>query len=207
MEYQDILKILAWPLCVAVIAIIFLFIFQKEIREKISKIKSVSRNAILMEPTQETNITNYHSNDDLLGKNDSITVKEQKERIKKDLKDRNLDNNPTEANDILIHQLAITQLKLDFERIYNTIFGSQIYLLKKLNENTKLKKDVHSYISSVISNNETLHDWSIEEYLNFLLGHSLIVIDPQKELFNITYIGQEFLLWLLQSGKNENKNL
>lgn len=207
MEYLEILKIFAWPLCVVVIVMVFLFIIKKEIRERISKIKSVSKTTVLMEPTQETSITNYHSNDDLLGKNDSITVKEQKERIKQDLKNRNLDHNPTEANDILIHQLAITQLKLDFERIYNTIFGSQIYLLKKLNENTKSKKDVHSYISSIINSNEALHDWSIDEYLNFLLAYSLIIFDSQKELYNITFIGQEFLLWLLQSGKNENKNL
>lgn len=206
MYNHEMIEVIVWPASLLIFAIVFILFFKKEIAEKIKAIKSVSKNGVLMEKTQETNNDNFN-NEDLLGKSDSITIREQKERIKKDLEKRHLDNSPDATIEVLIHQLAVTQLKLEFERIYNIIFGSQIYLLKKLNENVKHKKDIDSYVETTLSNYEEFQDWSIEEYLHFLFTNSLIIYDAEKELFNITNIGHEFLLWLLQSGKNENKRL
>ena len=206
MDIIKIIEIFAWPISLLIIAIVFLLIFKKEIAEKIKSIRSVSKNGVLMEKSQEINNENL-DNDDLLGKSDSITIREQKERIKKDLEERRLGDDSDKTIEVLIHQLAVAQLKLEFERIYNVIFGSQIYLLKKLNENSKHKKDIDSYIDTTLNNFEELQDWTTEEYLHFLFANSLIIYDKGKELFNITYIGHEFLLWLLQSGKNENKRL
>ena len=206
MDIIKIIEVFAWPMSLLIIAIVFLLIFKKEIAEKIKTIRSVSKNGVLMEKSQETNSENLN-NDDLLGKSDSITIREQKERIKKDLEERRLGNDLDKTIEVLVHQLAVTQLKLEFERIYNVIFGSQIYLLKKLNENSKHKKDIDSYINTTLNNFEEFKDWTTEEYLHFLFANSLIIYDKEKELFNITNIGHEFLLWLLQSGKNENKRL
>lgn len=201
-----IIEIIVWPVILLVLVIFFLLVFKKEIAEKIKTIKSVSKNGILMEKSQEIKNESFN-NDDLLGKNDSITVQEQKDLIKKDLKKRHLDDTSNETIEVLIHQLAVTQLKLEFERIYNIIFGSQIYLLRKLNENAKQKNDIDSYVQTTLNNFEELEDWTVEEYLHFLFVNTLIIYDTQKELFNITNIGHEFLLWLLQNEKNENKRL
>ena len=206
MDIIKIIEVFAWPMSLLIIAIVFLLIFKKEIAEKIKTIRSVSKNGVLMEKSQETNSENLN-NDDLLGKSDSITIREQKERIKKDLEERRLGNDLDKTIEVLVHQLAVTQLKLEFERIYNVIFGSQIYLLKKLNENSKHKKDIDSYINTTLNNFEEFKDWTTEEYLHFLFANSLIIYDKEKELFNLTNLGHEFLLWLLQSGKNENKRL
>ena len=207
MDVVKFLEIIAWPLSTLIIVIIVLIMFKKEIAEKIKTIKSVSKNGVLMDQSQETKMVDYNSYEDLLGKNDSITVREQKDLITNDLEKRNLTKEHDETIKVLVHQLAITQLKLQFERIYNIIFGSQIYLLKKLNENSKPKKDIDLYITNIIKEYDSLNDWTNEEYLNFLFFNSLIIYDDKKEIYSITNIGHEFLLWLLNSGNNEDKKL
>jgi|GEM_PF-7126424 len=68
-----------------------------------------------MDTNQEIK-TMQDSHEDLLGKNDSIVINEQKNIIKNDLKNRNLPLEDTKTVEILIHQLAVTQLKLNFEK-------------------------------------------------------------------------------------------
>jgi len=208
MELDKIIESIGWSQGVLIIALFCIFIFKKEIADKIKTIKSVSKDGILMDQNQEIKNTNVKSNnnDDLLGNIDSIVIKQQKEIIKKDLLDRNLSVNTPETTDILIHQLAISQLKLNFEKIYNIIFGTQIHLLKKLNENPKHPDYVESYSQGVIDNHQEMANWDINNYLNFLFENALIIFNKEDNVYAITNYGHEFLLWLLETGNNEDKN-
>lgn len=204
MDYK-ILEIVVWPMSIIIFLIFFSLFFKKEISEKIHSISSVSKDGVFMGQNQKINQSNF-INEDLLGKNDSIVTREQKEKIKKDLKERYLYKENDETDEILIHQLAVTQIVLEFERIYNIIFGSQIYLLKKLNITDKHKNEIDAYISDILKSHDDLSEWNIDEYLNFLLSKSLIVFNSSTNTYSITNIGHEFLLWMIHAGKSENRN-
>jgi len=206
MDIATIIESIGWSQSALIGAIIFIFLFKKEISSKINSIKSVSKNGILMDQNQEIKIIQDSDNNDLLGKKDSIVMTEQKSIIKNDLKIRNLIIDGSETVEILIHQLAIAQLKLNFEKIYNIIFGSQIKLLKKLNEGTKHKDYIESYCKSIIENHNEMSNWNQDDYLNFLFNNTLIIFDKEKELYAITNYGNEFLFWLLSTGNSEDKN-
>lgn len=201
----SIIGSIGWSQSALIGGLVFIFIFKNEISSKIKTIKSVSKNGILMDRNQEIRIP-PEGHEDLLGKNDSIVVNERKNIIKNDLKNRNLPFENNKTAEILIHQLAIAQLKLNFEKIYNPIFGSQINLLKKLNEGQKHKDFVNSYVEMVINSHHEMSKWDIKTYLNFLFENTLILYDEEKETYAITNYGYEFLLWILATGNNENKN-
>ena len=60
-------------------------------------------------------------------------VRQQEQIIIGELTKLKLDANRQETIDILVKHLAVTQIYLIAERVYRTIFGSQIALLKYLN--------------------------------------------------------------------------
>lgn len=187
-------------------SILFIWLFRKPIAERIRHIKSVSRDGILMDQTRKLEaVSNIY--EDLLGKKDSIVMEEQKNSIKRDLINRHLitDKDDNKAIEVLIHQLANTQLKLNFEKIYNLIFGSQINLLKILNGTPRHKNNVNSYCQNIIDTHDELSNFTTKIYLDFLIENTLIIYNQEEETYSITYYGYEFLNWLLQSGKNENK--
>ncbi len=144
-----------------------------------------------MDTNQEIK-TMQDSHEDLLGKNDSIVINEQKNIIKNDLKNRNLPLEDTKTVEILIHQLAVTQLKLNFEKIYNLIFGSQINLLKKLNEGPKHKDFIDSYCKTIIDSHDEMSKWDIKTYLNFLFDNTLIIFNEKKKRMQLLTMGMNF---------------
>lgn len=205
MDIANIIGSIGWSQSALIGGLVFVFVFRSEISSKIKSIKSVSKNGVSMDTNQEIK-TMQESHEDLLGKNDSIVINEQKNIIKNDLKIRSLSLEDTKTVEILIHQLAVTQLKLNFEKIYNLIFGSQINLLKKLNEGPKHKDFIDSYCKTIIDSHDEMSRWDIRTYLNFLFDNTLIIFNEEKETYAITNYGYEFLAWLLATGNNENKN-
>ena len=207
MDIAKIIESIGWSQSVLIGGIIFIFLFRKEISLKIKSIKSVSKSGVLMDQNQEIKTIQENDTNTIISNNDSIVIKEQKSYIIKDLKAKNLaiDNN-NKTIDILIHELAITQLKLNFEKIYNIIFGSQINLLKKLNEGAKHQDYVEAYAKSVIENHAEMSNWDTASYLNFLFNNTLIIFDNEKKLYALTNYGHEFLFWLLSTGNSEDKN-
>ena len=194
-------------------AIIFIFKFNKEIANLIKNLKSVSKDGFTIKQTPESQNENRETEtiddiDDLLGKKNSVVIESQKQLIKDDLKKRNLTIEDNDTTNILIYQLSVTQIELNFERIYTSIFGSQIFLLKKLNEVSgqgKTKEDINIYFLDLKSKNAGFENWELDDYLAFLFSVDLIIITDNN--YHITYKGYEFLLWLIKMKYNENKPL
>ena len=96
---------------------------------------------------------------------------------------------------------------LEFEQIYNLIFGTQISLLKKLNEVVGQgisEHEVQLYFSDVQENHkEEFGIWSLDQYLNFLIERTLILF--KDGAYHITNLGVEYLTWMARNGKSENK--
>lgn len=130
------------------------------------------------------------------GKEFSI-ISEQERRIEEDLNNRGLEITGNTAK-VLIHHLAAVQVLVAFERMYYTLFGSQIRLLKILNNTNMPLDSVKEYFEEVKSRlpNE-LSIWTVDTYLQYLLTSDLIKKDTE---IRITKIGKEFLIWLSKTG-------
>jgi hypothetical protein len=110
--------------------------------------------------------------------------------------------------DTLKNQLANKEIELDFERIFNVIFGSQIFILKYLlTANFVGLNDIAKYYGTVQRNNPTLQSWGINQYLFFLISSKLI--EPAiSGGFQITPKGKLFIMYIEEIRKyNLNKIL
>jgi hypothetical protein len=139
---------------------------------------------------------------------DSIVISEIETKIIDDLKGKNLSVDGDSIK-VLVKHLAGTQLLLGFEQIHSLIFGSQIFLLKKLNESAGVGKPM-TFVERHIFNvrdmfSKNLLSWTDEQYLQFLYDKVLIVRNDEQ--LHITNHGVEYLTWLVRSGRSENKPL
>jgi len=133
-------------------------------------------------------------------------IKDLEEKIKEDLQLRNVTNSD-EKVEVLIHQLAAARVLTWFEKTYYTLFGTQIALLKSLNETPEglSKHFLSSSYFGTIKNKypKEFSSWSVDNYLNFLITSNLILQENNK--WFITVVGREFLTWLTKSGYSELK--
>ena len=144
----------------------------------------------------------------LLAIGNTVVLQDVEGRIRNDLTTRQL-SVEGETTKVLIKYLAAAQVGLEFEQIQNLIFGSQIYLLKKLNEVTgqgqvpALVEAHFAHVQSMFA--DSFADWSLEKYLYFLFERNLIV--HQDGRYHITNLGKEYLVWMARTGRAENKAL
>ena len=138
----------------------------------------------------------------------SIVLQDLESRIKSDLIERGLEVKG-DTIIVLIKQLAAARILLSFEQIHNLIFGSQIFLLKKLNEvagQGKPKEFIDSHYQHVQELfSDQLGGWTLEQYLSFLLGRLLITIADNT--YHITNFGVEYLTWIVRNGRREDNPL
>lgn len=127
------------------------------------------------------------------------------EKIKKDLDDRGL-SYTSDSEAILIRHLAVAQSNYWFERCYSFIFGSQLQLLKHLNENrSPVNIDfIEDYFVAVKNRNpEIMPNWTAHNYINFLLDSNLLA--EKDGCYQISIAGNEFLTLLARTGYSMNK--
>ncbi|VFQ44368.1 hypothetical protein [Desulfoluna butyratoxydans] len=126
--------------------------------------------------------------------------------INRDLKEFDLSTGST-TEKILVKQLAVTRAEVWFDQTYNSIFGSQIALLKLLNERKYPVDSVvmDSYFEKQQQKFPKLFStWTKEGYLNFLFVNSLIVIEDGN--YRITPHGIEFLMVITKKGLSEDRD-
>ncbi len=96
----------------------------------------------------------------------------------------------------LVNKLTFAEIELDFERIYNLIFASQIELLAKLGVNSPVDFPylMNHFLGVQRANREVLKDWDIHQYLNYLFRTQLI--ERNDSNISITSKGRAFLFYL-----------
>lgn len=111
--------------------------------------------------------------------------------------------------EILTKEYAETFFYLRCQAVYNSIFGSQISLLKTLNFNKPYglnTNQIENYFNEITQKYPDFYaTWTYEMYLNFL--KQSILITTNKTNFCITEFGVDFLVWLQRTGYTENKIL
>ena len=207
---QDIFKYAAWPcfgsVAFIIIVIFFLVYFNKGISTLLSRTRKIGREGMEMSPESQKVKEKDPSAEELMSVFDSRVRLEQEKLIKKDLESYGLlDQN--EVVDVLVRHLAATQLELYFEKVNATIWGSQISILKRLNstpqglavESLELSYDIVAKLHP----NVFTH-YSFKQYLNFLLSWNLII--EQDNLYRITFLGKDFLSYLVRTGQPETRD-
>lgn len=208
-DIKALVPAIAWPLITLIFGIVFLVMFREQIGMLISKIRGVSKDGVTIDseltPQAEENIIENIFQHLEIEK--TAMLEDVENGIVEDLKGRGLDYE-SDTTKVLVRNLAVTYINLEHEQNYNLIFGSQIHLLKILNEvpgSGKTQSYVAEFYSSIKQGNEEeFSSWELDDYLEFLLNRSLIVIE--KDNWHISNKGQDFLIWLARNGKRENKN-
>ena len=144
----------------------------------------------------------------ILAIGNSIVLRDVECHIRTDLVQRSL---PVEGDtvNVLIQYLAAPKILVEFEQIQNFIFGSQIFLLKKLNEvagQGQPREFIETHFQHVkeLFQNE-LGNWSFDQYLAFLISRALIVVN--NNTYHIMNLGVEYLTWIARNGRSENRPL
>ncbi len=190
----------------------FLLIFREQLRALLGRITSIDRTGIKTQPNPEIQREDPKkieaAQELLLAIGNTVVLQELEGRIRNDLTTRQLSVDG-ETTKVLIKYLAAAQVSLEFEQVQNLIFGSQIYLLKKLNEVSgqgQLPALVEAHFKDVQKMfGDSFGDWSLEKYLYFLFERNLIV--HQDGRYHITNLGKEYLVWMARTGRAENKQL
>lgn len=197
-----------WP----IVLIIFLCTQKAAVGALLSKLKSISINQIgftteSIEPQPKSDDDKQkqvirHLQDKLT--NSPVLLQKEKEIIAA-FEEEGLEVN-SDAEKFLIKRLAAVNILHNFESIYNFIYGSQISFLKKINESDGLPaQELEEYHlkTSILEDKGVTAD----AYYGFLYDRQLIQEMEQKgeSVVYITGLGREFLIWLVQYRKKENK--
>lgn len=139
--------------------------------------------------------------------NDPTGLREEfEEKINADLEQ--IANDP-EKVDVLVKNLAQQQLSIYFEKIYFSIFGSQIKLLENLavmgNGGETAKNLSVIFLHAKTNNPDYFGDWQFSDYMDFLLNWNLVEI--KDNLYVISKYGRAFLTYITAARLNKNKAL
>ena len=194
------LKIIAWP---ALILTVFLYL-KKNIKNLIDKIIELNvfgvRAKFNAEEENKKNLQKdtpdeiQRNGKDVLANSD--LVKEKKEEIENKLPAED----QTSKIKILENELAIKDLTLQFERIFNRLFLAQWGLLELIKHEggSIIYPAVENYFKQVAQQNSGFANWGIENFLSFLIKMGLIERIPL--VLTLTDKGQTFLNYIAQMG-------
>lgn len=209
-DVSQVLSSIGWPVAALLFAVFFVLIFYKPLHGFIERIRSVGKDGVSTDaiPKAQMAESKKQAVEDLMRLGDSALLREVEAAIFADLQHRGLDSEGDSAK-VLTRHLAATQIALEFEQVHSVIFGSQIFLLKKLNEYQGTGLDP-SYVEDHFKHVQELFPsglghWSLDQYLSFLLNRLLLRMDFGK--YHITVRGAEFLMWLVRMGRNEDRPL
>lgn len=210
-EITKIVAALGWPQITLIVSLVFIVMFRKKISELITRVTSIDRSGIKTAPAPEAQREERRSEavQELLASiGETIVLLEVEARIRKELQDKGLDTS-SDSVKVLVRHLAATQILLEFEQIHSLIFGSQIFLLKKLNEfigqgrSSEYVENHFEHVKDMFS--EQLGSWSFDQYMGFLRARALIT--QHGVVYHITNIGVEYLTWIVRSGRSDEKPL
>lgn len=186
----DYLKTIIWPITVIIIA----FCFRTEISSLIKRIISaelpgLKLNAIPQEKAEESNLEFKLQNlpDDEKNKLEEL-IQEKENALS------SASQNIDELNKTLVQK----EIEVDFERIYNIIFGSQINLLNKMAGTLGYlgtQNVIQHFVLIQKAFEPMYNEWNFSTYLQFLYSQNLIV-QRDNYTIGITDKGKAFLQYV-----------
>ena len=215
---MEILKILIWPITVIIIVVIIIILLKKSIQDLLARITKLKYGETVAEVSQNRQEASEKSlllqnqtdkpNENIekaLGIFSKPTIDKAKEIVENVTLLKQI-TDPIKKIEILTKYSEAIYLIHSFELLYNSIFGSQLYILDFVNTNNTQTKDQLQvfYNTAKDKNPEFYEDFHYDEYFNFLTGHELLIINQDKTC-SITWLGRDFLKYLIETGKTINK--
>lgn len=212
MDLGTVLQALGWPHFVFLFALVCLLLFRPQLAGLLGRITSIDKSGIKAFPTPEAQREekkNEAALELLEAIGSSIVLRDVEGLIHQELGNCGLETSGDTVK-VLIKQLAATRILVEFEQIHNFIFGSQIFLLKRLNEvagQGKPKQFVDDYFIDLQVKvfPEAFGNWTADQYLGFL--HQRLLILLKDGTYHITNLGVEYLTWMARNGRSENNPL
>jgi hypothetical protein len=208
---MEIFPLLAtsWPFWLSIVLIVFLVIFRSGIASLIVRIRSIGTKGVAvrdhLEQKPQPATDPREAADQLLTQlNVNQYVLAQQQAIVADLKAKNLPIDSETARVLLGYTSALF-VALNFERIYSSIWGSQLMILNFLNSRISVSRgELQPYYEiGRITNPEAFESYPFETYIDFLLSQGLI--QQQGDRCSITPKGRTFLIHLVNQGLTQNK--
>ena len=207
----ELLKVITWHHLAFIFALVFIVVFRLPLSELIRRTTKIGKEGLTASSAPEAQREKSGPEAvqqllDVIG--NSIVITDMEGRVKSELMEKGL-NTDGDTIKVLIRHLSGTQILLSFEQIHNLIFGSQISLLKKLNEvagqgrPSEFVIDHIDHVKTIYPNQ--LGGWSYDQYLGFMYSRLLIV--RHGDQIHITNLGVEYLTWVARNGRSENNPL
>ena len=205
-EILQIIDILKWPVLVLVVVLLV----KKPIVDLINRITRIGHGGTSLETEQQKSaekqekrqVTNV---DRALGLFRQETVEFFKSAVMQESNLTRIKTDIEKVDHLLNYSIAIYIINY-YEKIYNSIYGSQISILQQLNtyayENNDTLKRFYNF--AVERNPEFYDSYPFDEYLGFLYSFNLIIEEGGR--VNITILGVDFLKYLTETGKSLNKH-
>lgn len=204
-----------WPL---VTVIIFLSL-KNPLRNLIQNIKKIGYGGTELETNLASNQNNDSSMHQLLGGDDDqsyldnalgifsdASVKDSDQIIEKETKISKVEGYQNKYERLHKYSKLLVMFK-SFERVYDSIYGSQIKFMQRLNHTSaESKTSLKLYYDNAKKNYfEAYKNFSYESYLNYLKNNGLIVMENNDENIQITYFGRDFLRYILETNLSVEK--
>jgi hypothetical protein len=200
---DQLIRIVAWPSVVIIIAIVVVFVFRAPIAALIGRTKKVGKGGLETFDGQPAQPTEEKKGvDEFFRTFDNPLIVEAEALIVKDLKERRIDT-PADREKTLVRALAGSNIIQHFERVYGAIWGSQLTCLRYLNprdDGVDVAELVPFYESAKANYPSWYENQPFERWLGFLSLFNL-VLQRDSRVF-ITVAGREFLKYLVATGKS-----
>ncbi len=210
------MEYIAWPLAAIIIVALIILVFRKELSSLLSKAKNVKYGDFGLETNQDKHEVTLLPKDDKTKSGESIkrfislfsdaTIEKTKAKV-----DSESDVNafPQEERYNAMYSYAqFLLILLNFERLYNSIFGSQLRLLNHINsDNTNTRENLKRFYDEAVAQYPIAFlQYTFDEYFNFLERSELIILNSDGTTFSITWLGRDLLKYLVTYGKSMDKN-
>ena len=192
------LTTLAWP-AVALVAIV---IFRKPLTSLLYRARKVGVSGIEANPPRQEPSPELKASSaaDLHKIFDNALVVQREGLIRSDLERRGITG--AEREKLLIRFLAAIGIVVQFDRAYNSIWGSQILALQGLNSAGASGADIKSllpaYENAAKQYPLVYAHYTFDQWVDFLVKSALIKLEGSK--VSITIEGREFLRYLIEQG-------
>lgn len=199
--FSALLHSIAWPIAATVIAVLF----RTDIRSVLPRIRKAGPTGVELDPVQQQNI----------GKAD-LTLSAAKQlpglvrtRAVEDLERllrQNLNAFPEDDRlDWALVELARSRLVAHFERVYRAIFGTQMAILRRLNEQNTITTEgaKQFYLEHAAKHTEIYETYGFDGWITFLMNENLIMQHEDK--LDISPVGRDFLVYTTIKGMTELK--
>ena len=209
----EVLKILIWP----IVAIIVVLLLRKTIINLLNRLNKFGFAGVAAEAVQQKENSERivpeqgikkPTKNELLEKGLGIFSAQTLERASSVVDDESkveTFENVDDKVEILHKYSQALYLILNFERYYNSIYGSQLYILERANTHSETKESLKRFYDAAVKiHPEFYSNYSYDQYLDFLIIRELIIFDEQENC-SITWLGRDFLKFLVETGRSLNK--